>query len=102
MSAFGDFRSDPDKKILRKKVAAIHAVSCKPHSRPHLPQPRHDTICDKCYLLLISSTCSAKMPSTVVERGSDGPVVKRQKLNGASNAPSRPQQESRIFTPFRV
>lgn len=42
------------------------------------------------------------MPSTLAERGPNGPVTKRQKLNGTSNAPGSSQQESRIFTPFRT
>jgi hypothetical protein len=41
------------------------------------------------------------MPSTVVVHGGDGPVVKRQKLNGV-DAPRTAVRESRIFTPFRV
>lgn len=41
------------------------------------------------------------MPSTVVASGRDGPVVKRQKLNGV-DAPRSTVRESRIFTPFRV
>ena len=41
------------------------------------------------------------MPSSVVFNGQDGPVVKRQKLNGV-DAPRSTVRESRIFTPFRV
>jgi len=41
------------------------------------------------------------MPSSLVASGHDGPVVKRQKLNGV-DAPRRTQRESKIFTPFRV
>jgi len=40
------------------------------------------------------------MPSSLVS-SRDGPVVKRQKLNGA-DAPRGTQRESKIFTPFRV
>ena len=42
------------------------------------------------------------MPSTVIASGRDGPVVKRQKLNGVGDAPRSIVRESRIFTPFRV
>ncbi|KUJ14312.1 Utp21-domain-containing protein [Mollisia scopiformis] len=41
------------------------------------------------------------MPSTLVERTRDGPLVKRQRLN-AADAPRRSQRESKIFTPFRT
>ncbi|KAG0650548.1 U3 small nucleolar RNA-associated 21 [Hyphodiscus hymeniophilus] len=41
------------------------------------------------------------MPSTLVVNGRDGPVVKRQKLNGV-DAPRSTVRESRIFTPFRT
>lgn len=42
-----------------------------------------------------------KMPSTLITRGQDGPVTKRQRLNGA-DAPRTLKRESKLFSPFRV
>ncbi|CAG8972628.1 hypothetical protein HYALB_00005397 [Hymenoscyphus albidus] len=42
------------------------------------------------------------MPSSVVQSTSDGPLVKRQKLNELDARRNTPHRESRIFTPFRT
>ncbi|KAH7386464.1 Utp21 specific WD40 associated putative domain-containing protein [Cadophora sp. MPI-SDFR-AT-0126] len=41
------------------------------------------------------------MPSSLIERGQDGPVTKRQRLNGA-DAPRTTKRESKLFSPFRT
>ncbi|KAH8587592.1 Utp21 specific WD40 associated putative domain-containing protein [Bisporella sp. PMI_857] len=42
------------------------------------------------------------MPSSLVNQPQDGPIVKRQKLNGGENPKRRTKRESRIFAPFRT